>query len=91
MVIYAYLTGSSITTSLFYVGYLTDYVYFGTRYAENLPAIVEMYGRVAVPFWVPPVTQIDLATFMLNLVFGLVVLLVWTARYDSATRRRAAY
>jgi hypothetical protein len=86
MSIYAYLIGSSITTGLLYIGLLNDAVYLRERLLEGLPIILDMYVQIAIPLWVPPITSTDVAVFVTNCLFGLFVLLYWTANYTSSTQ-----
>ena len=88
MSIFAYGIGSSITTVFFYALLLADFMSFETRLVENLPAVIELYLRVAIPLWVPPITSIDASVFLVNCTFALMRLLHWTANYRSATKRR---
>jgi hypothetical protein len=55
-----------------------------TRLDERLLLILEMYIRVLVPLWIPPIRSIDVLTFIANVFFALNVLLYWTSRYVSA-------
>ena len=84
MAIYAYGIGSSFTTALYVLGIYFDVVVVQTRLDERLPLILEMYIRVLVPLWIPPIRSIDILTFIVNVFFALNVLLYWTSRYVSA-------
>ena len=85
MSIYAYGIGSSVTTAIFYLLYLEDILRIHTRVFEAAPLILELFLRVAFPFWVPPITRGNVLAFLLNVFFGFIVLLYWTAKYDFKT------
>jgi len=84
MAIYAYGIGGSITTALYALSIYFDVVVVQTRLEERLPLILEMYIRVLIPLWIPPIRSIDVLTFNANVFFGLYTLLYWTSRYVSA-------
>ncbi len=88
MAIYAYLAGSGITTGLLYIGTVLNVVSIQTRLAESLPLFIEIYARVMIPLWVPPITQTDITAFAFNVFFGVIVLMYWTVKYTSAMGRR---
>lgn len=87
MSIYAYGIGSSVTTAIFYVGFVLDMVTMETRAWENTPVILEMFLRILIPFWVPPITWGNILAFLMNIYFGFMVLLYWTYRYDVGIRK----
>lgn len=88
MAIFAYGIGSGITTALVVYGLYVDFFYVETRYFKDVPFLLELFGRVFIPFWVPPFTAVDLGIFISNLGFGLLILLYWTAKYQAATSPR---
>jgi hypothetical protein len=90
MSIYAYGIGSSLTTAIFYIGFLNDVVTMETRVWVNEAVFVEMFFRVLIPFWVPPITLGNILAFMMNIFFGFMVLLYWTAKYDLNTPRHVS-
>lgn len=87
MALYAYGIGSSATTAIFYVLYLGDTLRIETRALDAVPLVIELFLRVAIPFWVPPITRGNILAFVLNIGFGFCVLLYWTAKYDMRTPR----
>lgn len=93
MSIYAYGIGSTITTTMFYLLYLGDLLRIQTRVFDAYPVIVELFLRVVVPLWVPPITKGNVLAFLMNVFFGVLVLLYWTAKYDLNTlgRRRRRF
>lgn len=87
MSIYAYGIGSSVTTAIYYVLYLGDILRIDTRAFDGFPLVVELFLRVAIPLWVPPITRGNILAFVLNIGFGVLVLLYWTVKYDMRTQR----
>lgn len=48
--------------------------------------LIEMYIRVSIPIWVPPITLLEIFVVCVNAIFGLGVLWYWSERYHLATR-----
>ena len=87
--IYAYAIGSGITTALL----LTLFALEGIRPQmrlihwgpELLMYLLEMYIRVALPVWIPPITWLEISIVGINAVFGLFVLFYWSEKYHRST------
>jgi len=93
--IYAYAIGSGATT-LIYGLYLLRQGVWGqqkivTANLAGIGAIIDIYVRVSLPIWIPPITMAEVVVIITNCFFALWVLAWWSAKYASATgsRRRS--
>lgn len=87
--IYAYAIGSSITTALLLALFALEGVRPRTRLIhwgpEFLAYFLEMYLRVSIPIWIPPITWLEISIVAINAYFGLLVLLHWSEKYHRST------
>jgi len=90
--IYAYTIGSGATTLLYGLLLLRQGVWgqqkVVTANLAGIGAIIDIYVRVALPIWIPPITMVEVGVVLINCFFALCVLAWWSAKYASATGGR---
>lgn len=87
--LYAYGIGSGITTTILLVTFALQGVRPQMRLIDWRPTflayLLEMYIRVSIPIWIPPVTWVEVVVVCANAFFGLVVLWYWSEKYYRST------
>lgn len=87
--LYAYAIGSGATTALLLTVFTLKGIQPQMRLIhwgpEFLMYFVEMYIRVSIPVWVPPITWLELGVVGINTGFGLLVLFYWSENYRCST------
>lgn len=94
--VFAYGSGSTITTTLVFLYFIANNFWPEPRvFTADLAGIeilVDMYLRVVLPIWVPPITWVELGVVGLNCLFGTWFLPWWSAKYaDSATGSKRGF
>lgn len=94
--IYTYAIGSGVTTAG-YALYLLRYGLWGrqqviTADPAGLGAVIDLYVRILLPIWIPPITGLELLVVATNCFIALWVLAWWSEKYADATggRRRSS-
>lgn len=92
--IFAYGSGSAVTTAIVLLWLVSNNVWPEPRvFTADLAGaeiLIDMYVRVTLPVWIPPITWLEIGIVGLNCFFGLCYLAWWSAKYADATggRRR---
>jgi len=92
-VIYAYGSGSALTTTLWLIWFALNNSWpepkVFTADIAGLEVLLDMYIRVMLPIWIPPINRVEIGTVGLNCFFGLCYLAMWSEKYASATTGRS--
>ena len=90
--IYAYGSGSVLTTVLWLLWFALNNVWPEPRVftadLAGFEVLIDMYIRIVLPIWIPPITRVEVGTVLLNCFFGLCYLALWSEKYASATTGR---
>lgn len=90
--IYAYAIGSGATTLMYGLLLLRQGVWgeqkVVTANLAGIGAIIDLYVRVSIPIWIPPITMVEVGVVIINCFLALGVLAWWSAKYASSTGTR---
>ena len=91
--IYAYGSGSALTTTLWLIWFALNNSWpdpkVFTADIAGLEVLIDMYIRIMLPIWIPPLNWVEIGTVGLNCFFGLCYLALWSEKYASATTGRS--
>lgn len=87
--VYAYAVGSAVTTMLLLTTFALERIQPRQRLIhwgpEFIAYLLEMYIRVSIPIWVPPITWLEVLVVGTNAFIGLLVLFYWSEKYRRST------
>lgn len=81
----AYSISSGILTLIHLVGFWTGNLTSMPRRIEALPRFIDLYIEIIIPVWIPPFTGYNFLILMVNISLAVLILLMWSVRYDNAT------
>lgn len=55
---------------------------------HELPVIAQIFVETLIPWYIPPITSFNIAVVLLNLFLAILILAVWSSRFDRAMRSR---
>ena len=90
--IYAYGSGSALTTTLSLIWFALNNSWpvprVFTADLAGLEVLIDMYIRIMLPIWIPPINRVEIGIVGLNCFFGLCYLALWSEKHASATTGR---